>query len=103
MDPAEYAKMPDDSLCASYGGDNAKAQDIVRAEIDKRRLIPADDWPPVQHGDVRYGMRRCSVLAALHQPDTSAGRGSVIEVWTFPNNRVVRFQNGTVSAISDFR
>ena len=99
---ADYAKMRDDALCGSYGGDD-KQRDLVRAEIDKRGLIPSYDWNRVSHGDVGYGMHRCSVLAAWHAPESMMGSGSAIEIWTFHDDRVVRFQNGAVVGTTDFR
>jgi hypothetical protein len=99
---ADYAKMQDDTLCASYGDDD-RQRDIVRAEIDKRGLIPSYDWNRVSHGDVGYGMHRCSVLAAWHAPASVIGSGTAIEIWTFHNDRVARFQNGAVVGTTDFR
>jgi len=101
QDAKAYAEMRDDDLCASYRHDSSQ-QDLVRAEIDKRGLIPSYDWGRVSRGDVGYGMGRCAVLAAWHKPETMVGGGS-IEIWTFEDDRIVRFQNGSVRSTTDFR
>lgn len=99
---ADFAKMRDDALCASYGGDDSRRA-IIRTEIDKRGLIASYEWSRVVHGDVGYGMKRCAVLAAWHKPDSIVGEGTAIEIWTFPDDRVVRFQHGAVASATDFR
>ena len=99
---ADYAKMNDDTLCGSYGGDDGQ-RELARAEIDKRGLIPSYEWNRVSHSDVSYGMHYCAVLAAWHTPESKVGTGGAVEIWTFPDYRVVRFTNGAVVATTDFR
>jgi hypothetical protein len=50
---------------------NPRLHKAAAEEIRKRALISADSWPDADSGQVRVGMSRCAVLAAMGVPSKS--------------------------------
>ncbi len=65
---ARLRKLHEPDSARAYDPDLHKA---AAAEIRKRALISPDSWPDADTGQVRAGMSRCAVLAAMGAPSKS--------------------------------
>lgn len=118
--PEDYANLSNYELCANYAYENSlintpeylgkarskELRELARAEIEKRNLIPATDWPAIDHGLVVFNMRQCSVLAAWGKPNadttTQTSHGTV-ETLVYNSGNVAILTNGAVTSITSRR
>jgi hypothetical protein len=69
ISPERTAKMNDRQLCNSYGDarDNAairKNLPSLRAEIDRRGLVRAEEWSLIESKEAQLGMSVCALRAS---------------------------------------
>lgn len=72
--PERVAQVSDLEVCRSYGIFRASGLWATRAasyeaEVKRRGLIAADEWPLVEAKKIRNGMSRCAMYAAFGGPD----------------------------------
>jgi hypothetical protein len=106
----DYTSLSDKELCASFQAIRRCASaplcsaprgeiDRVRAEIDRRKLIPATDWATVESGSVTRGMGYCAVMAAWGSPIMETDAGLTTSM-VFDGARAVGFMNGKAIVIT---
>ena len=57
--------LTDDALCSAYGVVSGQYRDRVKAEIQRRKLIPDVYWKDINANNVTVGMPKCAVQAAF--------------------------------------
>jgi hypothetical protein len=105
-----YTSMSDLGLCSAFEEIRGCAQaplctvprherDNVRAELNRRKLIPAADWGNIEAGKVVRGMGHCSVLAAWGAPISTSDAG-VTSTLGFGRKGAVGLMNGKAIAVT---
>lgn len=89
-------------LCAAY---EPTGSERLRAEIDRRGLIPPEQWQRVESHEALLGMSRCAVLASLGYPADAyeLGGGSTQFVYLnemFVRTRLVEIRQGVVTRVT---
>jgi hypothetical protein len=106
----DYASLSDANLCSSFDAIRRCARaplcsipryegEKVRAEIDRRKLIPATDWATAEAGSVTRGMGYCAVLVAWGTPILVSDAG-LTTTMTFDGARAVGFMNGKAIVVT---
>jgi hypothetical protein len=106
----DYASLGDRELCASFEAIRRCARaplcsvpryegERVRAEIDRRKLIPLTDWAAVEAGSVTRGMGYCAVLAAWGSPIMASDAGQTTTM-VFDGARSVGFMNRSAIVVT---
>lgn len=66
MDAKELKKQSDVAICNAYHSGHYKN---VKAEIDRRKLVPADEWSNVEKGKIHVGMPAIDLVCAWGLPN----------------------------------
>lgn len=101
--------MDQDFLCQHYGNNRQSKTDKVpsiRAEVQRRGLMAAEDQAAVEQGALRIGMSRCGMFAVqgsqLGENSTTSAAGTFVQHIFFNSERgkkeYVYTQNGRVTS-----
>ena len=92
------------SLCHAYG---VFKSDKVKAEIKRRRLIPAHEWPTINESKVAIGMSELALICSWGHPGfrnihETTGSWGVHKQWVYERsryyNQYVYTENGKVTS-----
>lgn len=101
--------MDQDFLCQHYGNNRQSKTDKVpsiRAEVQRRGLLSAEDQGAVDQGALRIGMSRCGMFSVqgsqLGENSTTTAAGAFVQHIFFNSERgkkeYVYTQNGRVTS-----
>ena len=94
-------------LCEDYyiysrqSPDAAEAAEI-RAEIERRSLVPPNEWAAIDTGQIGVGTTQCGVFAAWGAPQANNQivQGNQQQIQLVYSNRIVTTNGTVVTAIS---
>jgi hypothetical protein len=66
MSPEQLQTQSDGQLCAAYGFAHSKK---VRAEIERRGILTAEEWLLVERREVAIGMSELAMVASIGGPN----------------------------------
>lgn len=102
--PDQLATFDDGTLCQAY---SLKKSDKVRAELQRRDALTADEWQAVDGGKIFVGMRYPALLCSWGAPDktnmttTEYGKSAQWVYGLFDVRRYVYLERGEVVAFQN--
>lgn len=106
MDSPDQLKAESDwAVCQAYGMNHL---DKIKAEINRRNLIPAELWPTIDAGKIGVGDSACAAVIAWGPPaqdnQTTTALGTSHQ-WVYEHfgggMSFLYVENGTVTAIQN--
>ena len=94
-------------LCEDYYVYSRQSPDAaeaakIRAEIERGSLVPPNEWPAIDKGQIGVGTTQCGVFAALGAPqiNNQIVQGNQQQIQLVYSNRTVTTNGSVVTAIS---
>jgi hypothetical protein len=104
---ASLVARDSDLLCEDYYVYSRQSPDPVeaakiRAEIERRSLVPPNEWSAIDKGQIGVGASQCGVFAAWGPPraNNQTVQGNQQQIQLVYSNRTVTTNGTVVTAIS---